>query len=205
MIVAAIVVALAPVAISQTGFAQERIDPAKVVGRATCKKCHAAEQAAWERSSHNLKAWKNLEHPNAKDFAKALDVADPKTAAACTSCHGTRRRHEGQLVIAQGNSCESCHGAAGGEQGWLNIHSDFGLGRKVTETTTMAELLADRGQESSGHRDARDAACDKAGMNRSGNAFRIARNCLQCHSVPNEKLVAAGHPMSTRFEFVEWA
>jgi len=42
-------------------------------------------------------------------------------------------------------------------------------------------------------------------MIRSEDAFQIARNCLQCHLVPDEKLVGAGHPMSTRFEFVEWA
>ncbi|MCH7725460.1 MAG: hypothetical protein IH991_03100 [Planctomycetes bacterium] len=196
--------ALACITIGQSVHAQQ-IDPAKVVGRDTCKQCHSAEQTAWEHSSHNLKAWKLLDHPKAPEFAKALGIADIKGASACTTCHGTPRKQSGQLIIAQGNSCESCHGGAGGKNGWLETHYDFGLGRTVSSKTKLSDLLQDRSKETKEHRAARDAACRKAGMNRSGDAFEIARNCLQCHLVPNEKLVKAGHPMSTRFEFVEWA
>jgi hypothetical protein len=189
------------------GFAnaQQSASPAKVVGTATCAQCHAAEHAAWEHSSHNLKAWKLLDHPKAAQFAKALGVTDIKGNSACTKCHGTHQLKQGKLVITQGNSCESCHGGAGGDQGWLATHSDFGLGTKVTAATKLADLLAQRGQETAAHRGERDAACKTAGMNRSSDALSIARNCLQCHLVPDEKLVEAGHPMSTRFEFVEWA
>ena len=34
--------------------------------------------------------------------------------------------------------------------------------------------------------------------------YEIAKNCLSCHTVPNEKLVNSGHPTS-RFEMVEWS
>lgn len=205
LLAAAVVAAFCGLLLNQATFAQQATEPSKVVGRETCKQCHASEQAAWEQSSHNQKAWKLLDHPKAPEFAKALDVADIKGASTCTSCHGTPREASGKLIIAEGNSCESCHGGAGGDDGWLKTHCDFGAGREITANTKMADLLADRAKETKEHRAARDAACAKAGMNRSADAFEIARNCLQCHLVPNEKLVEAGHPMSTRFEFVEWA
>ena len=188
-----------------TAVAQQQIAPEKVVGRQICKICHEAEQTAWERSAHGNNAWQLLDHPKAAGFAQALGVDNIKGASLCTQCHGTQQRKRGQLVIAEGNSCESCHGGAGGAGGWLAKHCDFGFGRKITRDIKMTDLLADRAKESAAHREARDAACDAAGMNRAENAFEIAANCLSCHLVPNEKLIEAGHPLSKRFEFVEWA
>ncbi|MBP85723.1 MAG: hypothetical protein CMJ64_03245 [Planctomycetaceae bacterium] len=185
--------------------AQQTVPPEKVVGRQLCKVCHVSENAVWEHSSHNTKSWSLLDHPKAADFAKAIGVTNIKGASACTQCHGTQQKVRGTLKIAQGNSCESCHGGAGGAGGWLQQHCDFGFGRKITRDIKMADLLADRAKETKEHRAARDAACDKAGMRRSANAFDIAANCLNCHLVPNEKLIEAGHAMTTRFEFVEWA
>jgi len=185
--------------------AQQTTPPENVRGRDTCKVCHVSEQAAWEASSHNTKAWNLLAAPKAAEFAKALGVTDVTGDSVCTQCHGTQQLKEGKLVVAHGNSCESCHGGAGGENGWLATHFDFGLGRKLARGITIAELLQDRAKELPAHRAQREKACREAGMNRSADAFEIAANCLQCHLVPNEQLVEAGHPMSTRFEFVEWA
>ncbi len=185
--------------------AQQTVPPEKVSGRQVCTICHVAEQAAWEKSSHNTKAWSLLSHPKAEGFAKALGVTDIKGNSACTQCHGTQQVKQGKLVIAEGNSCESCHGGSGGANGWLKQHFDFGTGRKLTRGITIAQLLEDRAKETPAHRAAREQACQAAGMNRSADAFDIAANCLQCHLVPNEKLIDAGHPMSSRFEFVEWA
>jgi hypothetical protein len=196
---------LLAMALCTDGFAQQPVPPEKVVGRQACRLCHKPESAAWEKSSHNTKAWSLLDHPKAAGFAKAIGVTDIKGASACTQCHGTQQRKQGKMLIAQGNSCESCHGGAGGQGGWLRKHFEFGFGRKITRDIKMSDLLADRAKETKEHRQARDAACDKLSMNRSANAFEIAANCLQCHLVPNEKLVEAGHPISTRFEFVEWA
>lgn len=188
------------------GFAQQTVPPAKIVGRDNCKICHVSEFKAWEKSAHNTNAWKLLDHPKAAGFAKAIGVNDIKGASSCTQCHGTQQLKRETLTVAQGNSCESCHGGAGPVRGgWILKHMDFGSGRKLTRGTKMADWLADRSKETKDHRAARDLACDKLGMNRSENAFDLAANCLSCHLVPNEKLVAAGHPMSTRFEFVEWA
>lgn len=189
------------------GFAtaQQTVPPEKVFGRQACQVCHASEAAAWEQSSHNKKAWSLLDHPKAAGFAKALGVTDIKGDSLCTQCHGTQQNKAGKLTIAEGNSCESCHGGAGGADGWLFKHFDFGTGRRPTSNSKIDEFLADRAKESPAHRAARDQAVKATGMNRSADAFELASNCLQCHLVPNEKLVEAGHPMSTRFEFVEWA
>lgn len=184
--------------------AQQEIPAEKVMGREACAKCHATELKAWQASSHGKKSWALLSDTKAPDFAKKLGipVGDIQSATSmCTSCHGTHQKIEGKLEVAHGNSCESCHGAAGGEGGWFAVHSNYGSGTDKT----MKELLAQRTGESADHRAARLAACDKAGMNRSGNPLGIARNCLKCHTVPNEMLVAAGHPTSEKFEFVRWA
>ncbi len=187
------------------GTAQQTVDPEKVFGRQACQVCHAPAAAAWEQSSHNKKAWSLLDHPKAAGFAKALGVADIKGESICTQCHGTQQKKAGKLTIYEGNSCESCHGGAGVLGGWLFTHFDYGFGRRPTNDSKIDEFLADRSKETPEHRAARDAAVKKTGMNRSADAFEIASNCLQCHLVPNEKLVEAGHPMSTRFEFVEWS
>ena len=189
---------------SSTGFSQQQIDAAKVVGREACGKCHAAELGAWQVSKHGKNAWDLLDHPKAPDFAKSLGIAagDIKSEkSVCTKCHGTHQQTGGKLVIAKGNSCESCHGGAGGDQGWLTVHSDYGKGA----AGTLAELLKQREGEPAAHLATRKAATSKAGMNRAEDAVKIASNCLQCHIVPNEKLIAAGHPSSDKFEFVEWA
>lgn len=189
----------------QVGSAQQTSAPEKIFGRQACQVCHASESAAWEQSSHNKKAWSLLDHPKAAGFAKALGVTDIKGESLCTQCHGTHQKKAGNMIIAEGNSCESCHGGAGGQDGWLFKHFDFGSGRRPTNDSKIDEFLADRAKETPAHRAARDAAVKATGMNRSADAFELASNCLQCHLVPNEKLVDAGHPMSTRFEFVEWA
>ncbi|MEO8498903.1 MAG: multiheme c-type cytochrome, partial [Planctomycetota bacterium] len=187
------------------GSAQQTAAPEKIFGRQACQVCHASESAAWEQSSHNKKAWSLLDHPKAAGFAKAVGVTDIKGESLCTQCHGTQQKKADQMIIAEGNSCESCHGGAGGQGGWLFTHFDFGSGRRPTKDSKIDEFLADRGKETPEHRAARDAAVKKAGMNRSADVFDLASNCLNCHLVPNEQLVAAGHPLSTRFEFVEWA
>ena len=50
-----------------------------------------------------------------------------------------------------GVACESCHGPAGGENGWLNVHSSYG-----------AEGLT-REEETPEHKKMRHEAAEKAG------------------------------------------
>ncbi len=188
----------------QQNLAGQLIDPAKVIGRDNCKTCHDQEHAAWEASSHGSRAWQLLEHAKAPDFAAALGIAPDQITSpnsVCTQCHGTQMVSQGRLTVVGGNSCESCHGAAGGDSGWYRIHGDYGNGMD----SSLNELLAQRIAESNQHREQRMADCQAAGMNRAGDVLAVAKNCLTCHIVPIEELLAAGHPTSSGFEFVRWS
>ena len=45
----------------------------------------------------------------------------------------------------------------------------------------------------------------EVGIGKRESVYDIAKNCLSCHTVPNEALVNAGHPTSEKFEFVRWS
>src|SRR5690606_35633324 len=91
-----------------------------------------------------------------------------------------------------GVSCESCHGGA---RDWIQLHADYG-GPNVTRDTESPE-----------HREARRSASVAAGMNTPSNLYLIARQCLSCHTVPNESLVNVGQHKagSTEFELIAWS
>ena len=166
----------------------------KVVGHKACFDCHKSETAALLRTQH----WQSLQKlqaaPNSKVYAAKLEIDPARIAVAdrCTTCHGTRQqtRHEGERVISS-VSCESCHGPAGGEDGWLNRHAVYGVkGTKMDEETEE-------------HRHARIEHCEQAGMIRASQLYQIAKNCLQCHMVPDERLVnQGGHKADYQFDLV---
>lgn len=183
----------------------QTISPDDLSGNKNCAQCHVEEMKALEHSSHSRRAWSLLDHPKAAGFAKAVGVTDIKGVSICTECHGTHQRLHGQNTVFPGKTCESCHGDAGGNDGWLPTHYDFGLGRTVDDSTRMSDLLADRLNETKEHREQRLAACAEAGMNYSEDVIEIAKNCFKCHLVPNEELLNAGHPFSSSFELVRWA
>lgn len=108
-------------------------------------------------------------------------------------CHSTPHTPAAQFSGTPGVSCESCHSAAGGEDGWFDIHSDYG-----------GEGLK-REDESAAHLQQRRNACEQAGMIRAEDAYAHAGNCYTCHIVADEKLLAAGHkPGHSKFELVPW-
>src|SRR5206468_4857753 len=76
-----------------------------------------------------------------------------------------------------GISCESCHGAAAD---WNLAHSN----KDDPDRLKKAEKL---------------------GMIRPTNFYRVAANCFQCHTVPEEKLVnVGGHKAGSEIELVTW-
>jgi hypothetical protein len=93
--------------------------------------------------------------------------------------------------LVAGVSCESCHGGA---RDWFERHADYGVG-------------ATRETETPEHRQARREASIAAGMNNPTNLYLVARQCLSCHTVPNESLVnVGGHKAGTaEFELVAWS
>jgi hypothetical protein len=167
-------------------------DPANIVGADECAKCHQQEVQQWMRTPHSATFDTLHRTPRAKEIAERLGERSIKRSDVCTQCHYTQRQQAGRLRVVAGVSCESCHGGAAE---WLAVHADYG-GAGVT-----------RQMESAEHRANRVAQCIARGMNNPRNVYLIARQCYNCHTVPNERLVnVGGHlPGSEEFELVAWS
>ncbi|MCA9211881.1 MAG: hypothetical protein KDB27_02355 [Planctomycetales bacterium] len=184
--------------VAQSHEGEKHPDPAKVAGHKVCVRCHQAEYDTWMRSAHGQEAFDELRtNPNSFLYAQRLGIApgDLATRSVCITCHATPQvdRH-GQPNVLAGVSCESCHNAAGGQSGWLNIHSVYG------------PAGARRKHESSEYRSRRTHRLQQAGMNRTNDVYELAKACYQCHVVSNERVVSHGGHKVGRFDFewVEW-
>jgi hypothetical protein len=167
-------------------------DPAKVIGADTCIKCHQGELESWKRTPH-FATFETLQRkPEAKAIADKLGLRSVKRNDECIKCHFTTQTVEGHDRVTSGVSCESCHGAA---RDWLEMHNDYG-GPGITKATESAE-----------HRGERIKRSIAAGMNNPTNLYLVARQCLACHTSPEEKLVnVGGHSAgSLEFELVAWS
>ena len=178
--------------------APTRMDPTKVMGAKACVDCHKPEIAAWQASRHAVNFEKTLSTDKAKDFAAKLGVTAANIAreGQCVDCHG--QRAQGTAIpppSITGVACESCHGPSGGEIGWLNPHGSYGA----------KGLL--RAQETPEHKIMRHETADNAGMVRPARMYALAKNCLGCHTVPDEALqTKTDHPKgSANFELASWS
>ncbi|TWT87470.1 Perchlorate reductase subunit gamma precursor [Pseudobythopirellula maris] len=185
-------VAIAAAAFAQApGFGPAEPAAAKVVGSDACAKCHAAEVNQWRATPH-FRTFEELHRtPEAKAIADRLGIRSVKRGGTCVRCHYTQQEVNGRMRVTEGVSCESCHGAA---QDWLDLHADYGPG-------------ANRQTESADHRRERRLRSVMAGMNNPGNLYLVARQCLDCHTAPDEQLVeVGGHTAgSTDFDLVAWS
>lgn len=167
-------------------------DAAKIVGSDQCAKCHQAEVQQWMHTPH-FATYETLHRsPRAKEIADKLGLQSIKRSDVCTQCHYTQKIEDGRQRVVAGVSCESCHGGA---QNWLAMHNDYG-GPGVTKGTEPAEHRTKRVADSIAH-----------GMNNPHNIYLIARQCYDCHTVPNERLVNVGGHLagSQEFELVGWS
>jgi hypothetical protein len=167
-------------------------EAAKVVGPDQCAKCHQAELQQWQQTPHFATFDSLHRKPRAKEIADKLGEKSIKRSPVCTQCHYTLQNQEGRDRVVAGVSCESCHGGA---LSWLTSHSDFG-GAGITRAT-----------ESPAHREKRVNESVAQGMNNPHNIYLIARQCYDCHTVPNERLVnVGGHQAGSQgFELVSWS
>jgi Cytochrome c554 and c-prime len=163
-----------------------------VVGPDQCAKCHQAEVQQWMRTPHYATFDALHRTPRAKEIAERLGERSIKRSDLCTQCHYTLQEQNGRQRVVAGVSCESCHGGAAD---WLAIHADYG-GEGETKETETDEHRAARVRESIAH-----------GMNNPHNIYLIARQCYDCHTVPNERLVNVGGHLagSQDFELVAWS
>ena len=169
-----------------------KMDPSKVLTYRECMKCHASEIEVWKLTPH-FKTYDSLHRRAlAKEIAGKMGIKSVKRNETCTQCHYTMKENSSGVPKAiSGISCESCHGPA---KDWLKLHADYG-GPNVT-----------REQESPEHKQQRRENAMTCGMNNPVNVYLIARNCYNCHTVPNEKLVnVGGHPAGSMFELVSWS
>ena len=168
-------------------------DPAKILGSDTCMKCHGNAFEVWKGTPHYATFRTLHRDPRAKEIAHNMGLRSIKRGGICTDCHYTSQvAQAGQHRAIEGISCESCHGAA---KDWIAVHRDYG-GLQVRQETETAE-----------HKRWRREQSIAAGMNNPTNLYLIARNCYDCHTVPNEKLVnIGGHQAgSLDFELVAWS
>ncbi len=167
-------------------------DPAKILGSDTCTKCHEKETLQWQQTPHFATFDKLHRTPEAKAIAERMGLGSIKRNGTCVACHYTQQLVGARIRVVSGVSCESCHGAA---KDWIVLHSDYG-GPNITQETETPE-----------HRQERIAASVHAGMNNPANLYLIARQCLSCHTTPNEELVnVGGHAAgSPEFELVSWS
>lgn len=173
-------------------FTPRQCNPASVIGPDTCTKCHESEMKQWMQTPH-YRTFDTLHRtPEAKAIADKLGLRSIKRNETCLTCHYTRQIESGRERIVAGVSCESCHGGA---KDWLNLHADYG-GPNVT-----------REMETDAHRVMRREQSIAMGMNNPTNVYLIARQCLSCHTVPDENLVnVGGHKAGTdEFELVAWS
>ncbi|QDU55193.1 cytochrome c family protein [Aeoliella mucimassa] len=174
------------------GYSPQQCDPATVVGHETCIKCHEAAMKQWMQTPHYRTFDALHRTPEAKQIADKMGLRSIKRNDTCVTCHYTRQVVGNRERVVAGVSCESCHGGA---KNWLDLHADYG-GPNVT-----------REMETAAHREQRLEASIAAGMNNPENLYLVARQCLSCHTVPDEKLVnVGGHKAGTdQFELVAWS
>lgn len=173
-------------------YTPRQCDPASVVGHETCVKCHESAMKQWMQTPHYRTFDVLHRTPEAKAIAEKMGLRSIKRNDTCVTCHYTRQMDGGRERVVAGVSCESCHGGA---QDWLHLHADYG-GPTIT-----------REMETPAHREQRLEASIAAGMNNPANLYLIARQCLSCHTVPDERLVnVGGHKAgSDDFELVAWS
>ncbi len=178
--------------IAATGVvpATKAVNAENLVGAGACAECHVSESEAWQKT-HHFNTFSELHRrPKAKEIKEKLGLKRIKSESDCMQCHYTVQKVNDKMKAVSGISCESCHGAA---KDWIDVHNDFGGPGVTRETETME------------HKEQRLAATAAAGMIRPGEIYKLASNCFQCHTVPNEHLVnTGGHRAGSAFELVSW-
>lgn len=162
----------------------------KTVGPNACAECHTEELKVWKNTHHHRSFREMPRSKEARRIAKKLKIKRIKADSLCKGCHFTEEPVRNKAKVTAGISCESCHGAG---RDWVSVHSEFS-GKSSKEAETKAEARA-RWKQS-----------EARGMIRPKALYTLAKNCLSCHVVPNEKLVnVGGHAAGSAFELVSWS
>ena len=169
--------------------AQTEWDHSKVLGPNKCGECHKDTIAIWKNTKH-FKTFAELpRRKEANKIAKKMGLKRIKAGSLCLDCHFTTTVKDDKRNAIAGISCESCHGPS---QGYLKRHSEFSGKKQATE--------------SEAERVKRWADSEAGGMIRPLAIYDLAKNCYNCHTVPQEKLVnEGGHTAGSKFNLVSWS
>lgn len=166
-------------------------DPSNIMGPDECRECHKPEARVWRETKHSQTFKVLPRKKEAREISGKMGIKRMKKDSACVTCHFTVGIKKGKEKAIAGISCESCHGPS---KNWIKVHGDFG-GKKITKE-----------MEDPAHKTQRLAKMKASGMIRPATLYRLAKNCYECHSVPNEKLVnVGGHTPGSKFELVSWS
>ncbi len=181
-----LLVAIASITSSGTALAESHL--ANVVGPNACAECHKTETANWKTTLHFRTFREMPRRKETKEIAKKMGIKRVKSDALCLDCHFTSQLVKNKPKPVAGISCESCHSPG---KNWEKVHSKY-MGGKTKEPAGGAAI--------------RWKASEDAGMIRPSNLYKLAKNCYNCHVVPEEKLVnVGGHPAGSAFELVSWS
>lgn len=163
--------------------------PSQIVGPNACAECHKQEAEAW-KSTHHFTTFREMpRRKEANEIAQKMGISRVRSEALCLGCHYTQQLKDNIKEPVAGISCESCHGAG---KEWIKVHS--GYSGKTEKTESKAEEAA------------RWKQAETKGMIRPSSLYRLAKNCYDCHVVPQEDLVnTGGHPAGSAFELVSWS
>ena len=155
-----------------------------------CAKCHGNEVQVWKNTPPFSRRLKNWADDRARmKFARIWDSVQSRKVMFCIDCHFTLHDSGTRVKAISGVSCESCHGAS---KDWINVHNEYG-GPTATKDT-----------ETEQHRKERLAMASSLGMRNTQNLYEIASSCMNCHTVPNEKLVNVGGAFGGHRRFLNW-
>ncbi len=166
--------------------------------------CHAkstrpgapAAYVSWQKDPHSVAytggstgkygTVSGLQGAKGKEIAKKMGISDPTTSDACLKCHAGAAGIDGKAFklplpahgaasLEDGVQCESCHGPGAG---YKDVHQKD---HKGAVAHGMYDLLAPGGA--------------------------AGKQCLACHGkgVVDAKLLAAGHPDQSKFNFGTYA
>jgi hypothetical protein len=152
------------------------IDPAKVLGPEACGNCHKSEFSAWQQT-HHFKTFEDLHRrPSAMAISEKMGVKRIKSEGACVACHYTSQG--ATEATLKPIAGVSCELCHGAGKDWVKLHN-------VKANLAKAEEL---------------------GFISPDNVYKLAENCFQCHTIPNEKLVnTSGHAAGSPLELVSWS
>ncbi|MFQ5524782.1 MAG: multiheme c-type cytochrome [Thermoanaerobaculia bacterium] len=164
-----------------------RIRPAsqrRTIGPVNCAGCHTEQNQWWFGHEHSRSVNPFFDgDPDVLRIARLYGVKTSQMTtgrAVCMDCHGTILSGKESREVLDGVGCESCHGPAAD---WLEPHKN--------------EAGKELGRQRPGH-----LAALGLGKKDLRQSKTRAETCTGCHYVTDRRLLSAGHPSGSDFDYV---